>query len=183
MVPNALYFLSDVPGGLTTVQPVTGDIVKIGIALDNGSLLVDPIVTVASDGVLGPTGPTGPAGGPGATGPTGPTGPTVEPTTERVTATGDLAGVPVSPTIDESFVIFDGDAEPQFVTLANGTIDGFLKEIIYYGSDAAPLTITPASFYSGTQVTLPATGGAASFAWDNVALTWSLVATYGGIVA
>ena len=66
--------------------------------------------------------------------------------------------------------------------LANGTTDGFQKEIIYYGSPAAELVITPSSFFNGTQVTLPDTGGAAIFVWDNVDSTWSLVSTYGGVV-
>ena len=185
---------------MTLTPPTSGPIIKVGVAYSPTVLNVQ--IDTISDGFspVGPTGPTGPtnpqigptgaAGPQGPTGAAGPQGPTgaagpatpAAPTTERVTATQNLAGVPVSPTIDVSFVTGDGNSEPQFVTLANGTVDGFEKKIVYYGSPAAPLTITPASFENGTEVTLPDTGGTAIFIWDNVAATWSLAATYGGVV-
>ena len=198
LVPNAIYYLSATePGHMTTDIP-PGPVVKIGVAISPSTFHVQINEAFQGPSGPGPTGPTGPTGVPGigptgAAGPIGPTGAagpqgpqglpgSAAPTTERVTATQNLAGVPVSPTIDVSFVTGDGNSEPQFVTLANGTIDGFEKKIVYYGLPAAPLTITPASFENGTEVTLPDTGGTAIFVWDNVAATWSLAATYGGVV-
>ena len=167
--------------GLTGATGPTGPTGPIGPIGPRG--LLGPFGPTGTAGIQGPPGPSGPPGATGATGPTGTIGapgPT-QPTTERVTATQNPAGVPVSPTIDVSFVTADGNSEPQFVTLANGTIDGFEKKIIYSGFPAAPLIITPANFQNGTQVELPDTGGSATFVWDSVSLTWSLVSTFGGI--
>ena len=103
---------------MTSVKPSDGQIVKVGTSLS------ETVLAVQNDML----------GADGATGATGPAGSESSPTTERVTATLSPAGVPVSPTIDESFVVSDGNSEPQFVTLANGAADGFQKTITYYGT-------------------------------------------------
>ena len=159
LIPNAAYYLSQTTPGHLSAPPNGGVLQKVGIAISPTVLHVQ----------IGETLPAELS--------------SVLPTNERVTATQNLAGVPVSPTIGTSFVVSDGNAETQFVTLADGASDGFQKTIVYYGIPGAPLIITPANFAFGTQVELPDTGGTATFAWDSEEETWSLVSTFGGTVS
>lgn len=82
LIPNAVYYLSDSPGQMTTVPPADDKSIKVGVAFSPSTFRVQINETFQSDdGPVGPTGPTGPTNTPGigptgAAGPIGPTGAT-----------------------------------------------------------------------------------------------------------
>lgn len=90
------------------------------------------------------------------------------PAVEHLTASGVI-----SPTIDRTFVHASSPGSVAF-TLANGSVDGFIKTICYINNDGG-MTLTVASI-ADLVTTFTATGpGGLQLVWDATAVKWHLV--------
>jgi hypothetical protein len=85
------------------------------------------------------------------------------PTVERLSADGAA-----DPAIDRTFVSGSGTD----LTLANGTIDGFIKSFVVTGGTG---TITPANLADGDVLTWTATPANVDFIWDATNTTWHVI--------
>ncbi len=82
------------------------------------------------------------------------------PTCERLTVSGAA-----NPVVDRSFVSGVGIA----LTLADGTVDGFIKSFIITSGSG---TITPANLADGNVLTYASVPANVDFIWDAVSGTW-----------
>lgn len=104
---------------------------------------------------------------------------------EQITATS--AGVAASLTAQVTQVTTNGDSDNDDVTLADGTIDGQVKQValIAEGNASDTWAVTPANFTQGATVNwgnTNALGEGATFQWDNGAGAWDLIDLNGGTV-
>lgn len=100
-------------------------------------------------------------------------------TVQSVSVTG--AAVSVNGSSSVSFVHPSASGPLSVVvTLDDATIDGFQKTVTLGAADAYDYTLQPTNFLSGSNVTFPATGGAALLVWSETDGGWYLVSTEGG---
>ncbi len=131
-------------------------------------------------GAAGPTGPggvTGPAG-PSVTGPAGPTGPS-GPTTEHVSGVGGVdPSVALNPAVDTSFIENTGASETtQDFTLANGTVDGQIHNIVNDSLGTRGVRVLPTSLRGGTTLSVGLPNASLVLIWNATDVTWCILDT------
>jgi hypothetical protein len=90
---------------------------------------------------------------------------TITPTVERLNADGAA-----SPTVDTTFVSGTGTD----LTLANGTVDGFIKNFVVTGGNG---TVTPTNLADGDVLTWTANPANVQLIWDATGTTWHVYGT------
>jgi len=101
------------------------------------------------------------------------------PTTEHVSGEGGVdPAVPLDPAVDTSFITNSGASETsQTFTLADGTVDGQIHNIVNDSTGIRGVTVTPANLRGGTSIGVGFANASAVLMWNDPAGEWVVLGT------
>jgi hypothetical protein len=99
------------------------------------------------------------------------------PTTEHVSGDGSSPPIPLNQAVDTSFISSSGSESNQDFTLADGTVDGQIHNIVNESVNITGITVTPANLHNGTSIGTGFPDASATLIWNAPMGEWFVLGT------